>query len=394
MYKIIFAVLFSMASLTLAAQRISVEEYIEQFKDIAINEMKRSGVPASITLAQGILESENGNSELVKKSNNHFGIKCKNTWTGESVTHDDDANGECFRAYKTADESYRDHSDFLKANKRYGSLFDLDPEDYAGWARGLKKAGYATNPKYPELLIKYVEQYELQQYTLIALNKPVESSIAKTEEIKTTLPGETVAEKPVSQNDISIAANEPDKITSINSTKCVFTKKGTSLLVIANKHNISLNKLMDFNDMTEEGLLGKDQFIYLQKKSKSGEKEYYIVEPGETLYDIAQGNGMQLKYLLEYNNLKADSKVNAKTKLFLQPALQNTDTKKAKVHRVGPKEGLYGIARTYNVTVQQLKEWNNLDSDNLKIGQEIIVSKYIQQTHDHPGIGQKISTLY
>lgn len=375
MYKIIFAVLFSIASLTSVAQRISVEEYIEQFKDIAMNEMKRSGVPASITLAQGILESENGNSELVKKSNNHFGIKCKSTWTGESVTHDDDANGECFRAYTNADQSYKDHSDFLRANKRYGSLFNLDPEDYAGWARGLKKAGYATNPRYPELLIKYIEQYELQQYTLLALNKQPQTDIAKTEENKTEQPVDAVTQKVVNENDVAIAVNEPDKITSINSTKCVFVKKGTSLLVIANNHNVSLSKLMDFNDMTEEGLLGKDQFIYLQKKSKTGEKEYYIVEPGETLYDIAQSNGIQLKHLLEYNNLKADSKVNVKTKLFLQPSRQNTDIQKSKVHRVGPKEGLYGIARTYNVTVQQLKEWNRLDSDNLKIGQEIIVSK-------------------
>lgn len=375
MYKIIFAVLFSIASLTSVAQRISVEEYIEQFKDIAMNEMKRSGVPASITLAQGILESENGNSELVKKSNNHFGIKCKSTWTGESVTHDDDANGECFRAYTNADQSYKDHSDFLRGNKRYGSLFNLDPEDYAGWARGLKKAGYATNPRYPELLIKYIQQYELQQYTLLALNKQPQTDIAKAEENKTEQPVDAVTQKVVNENDVAIAVNEPDKITSINSTKCVFVKKGTSLLVIANNHNVSLSKLMDFNDMTEEGLLGKDQFIYLQKKSKTGEKEYYIVEPGETLYDIAQSNGIQLKHLLEYNNLKADSKVNVKTKLFLQPTRQNTDIQKSKVHRVGPKEGLYGIARTYNVTVQQLKEWNRLDSDNLKIGQEIIVSK-------------------
>ena len=368
MYKIIFAVLFLMASLPLTAQRISVEEYIDQFKDIAINEMKRSGVPASITLAQGILESENGNSELVKKSNNHFGIKCKSTWMGESVTHDDDANGECFRAYTNAGESYRDHSDFLKANKRYGTLFNLDPVDYAGWAKGLKKAGYATNPRYPDLLIKYIEQYDLQQYSLVALNRLPETDITKSGEDKTVLPVEAVAEKIISENDIAVAANDPDKIVNINNTKCLFAKKGTSLLVIANKHNISLGKLMEFNDMNEEGLLIRDQLIYLQKKSKTGEKEFYIVQPGETLFDVAQKNAVQLKYLLEYNNLKADSKLTAKTKLFLQPgfqgAVKNTDVNKSKMHVVGPKEGLYAIARSYNVTVEQLK-----------IGQEIIVSK-------------------
>jgi flagellum-specific peptidoglycan hydrolase FlgJ len=253
MHKIFTAILFSFFSFAASAQRLSVEDYIAQFKDVAINEMKRSGVPASITLAQGILESENGNSELVKKSNNHFGIKCKTNWTGETVTHDDDANSECFRAYTSAGDSYKDHSDFLKANQRYASLFNLDPTDYAGWARGLKKAGYATNPKYPELLIKSIEQYNLQQYSLTALNKLPQTEIAQTDEPKTV-----------------IAA-----------------------------------------DKNEE-----------------------------------------------------------------KPALQITaDAKKSKVHVVAAKEGLYAIARTYNVTVQQLKEWNKLQSENLKIGQEIIISK-------------------
>ncbi|MBK8788018.1 MAG: glucosaminidase domain-containing protein [Chitinophagaceae bacterium] len=379
MYRIVFTILFSLTFLTLRAQRISVEEYIVQFKDIAISEMKRTGVPASITLAQGILETENGNSELVKKSNNHFGIKCKSTWTGESVTHDDDANGECFRAYTNANESYRDHSDFLKANKRYSALFNLDPVDYAGWAKGLKKAGYATNPKYPDLLIKYIEQYDLQQYTLLAINRLPESDMAKTEENKTVVPVEVAVENTIKENDITITANDPDKIISINKTNCIFAKKGTSLLVIANKHKISLSKLMEFNDMAEEGLLAKDQLIYLEKKAKSGEQEYYILLQGETLYDAAQKNAVQLKYLLEYNNIKAGSTLNPKTKLFLQPgfqgAVKNADGRKNKVHLVGAKEGLYSIAKTYHVTVQQLKEWNKLDSDNLKIGQEIIVSK-------------------
>ncbi|MBK9483783.1 MAG: glucosaminidase domain-containing protein [Chitinophagaceae bacterium] len=379
MYRIVFTILFSLTFLTLRAQRISVEEYIVQFKDIAISEMKRTGVPASITLAQGILETENGNSELVKKSNNHFGIKCKSTWTGESVTHDDDANGECFRAYTNANESYRDHSDFLKANKRYSALFNLDPVDYAGWAKGLKKAGYATNPRYPDLLIKYIEQYDLQQYTLLAINRLPESDMAKTEENKTVVPVEVAVENTIKENDITITANDPDKIISINKTNCIFAKKGTSLLVIANKHKISLSKLMEFNDMAEEGLLAKDQLIYLEKKAKSGEQEYYILLQGETLYDAAQKNAVQLKYLLEYNNIKAGSTLNPKTKLFLQPgfqgAVKNADGRKNKVHLVGAKEGLYSIAKTYHVTVQQLKEWNKLDSDNLKIGQEIIVSK-------------------
>lgn len=378
MYRIIITIFFSAVYFTVSAQRISVEEYIEQFRETAMSEMKRSGVPASITLAQGILESESGNSELVKKSNNHFGIKCKSTWGGESVTHDDDATGECFRAYTNAGDSYRDHSDFLKANKRYSSLFTLDPADYEGWAKGLKKAGYATNPRYPDLLIKYINQYSLQQYSLAVINDLQSMDIAKTagEDI---LPVVAKPESSISKSNIPVLSGDPDKIISINNIKCVFVKKGTSLLVVANKNNISLSKLMEFNDMNQDGLLNKDQYIYLHKKSKTGDKEYYIVNPGETIYDIAQVTGIQLKYLLEYNGLNADVKLNANTKLFLQPgfksAVGSVDDRKAKIHHVAAKEGLYAIARTYKVSVQQLKEWNNLDSDELKIGQEIIVAK-------------------
>ena len=383
MLKISIAILFSFFSFCAFAQRITIEEYVDQFKDIAMNEMRRSGVPASITLAQGILESENGNSELVKKSNNHFGIKCKSTWTGESVTHDDDANGECFRAYTNAGDSYRDHSDFLKANQRYASLFKLDPTDYAAWARGLKKAGYATNPKYPELLMKYIEQNNLQQYSLIVLNKlpetDIAASIAAANENKTVPEVAASDNKPQPAIQNAVLSADPGKVISINRIKCVFEKKGTSLLAIANKNNIGLSKLMEFNDMTEEGLLGKDQYIYLAKKAKTGDQEFYIVQSAETLNDVAQLTGVQLKYILAYNNLNEAAKLYPGTKLFLQPGLQNeiikADAAKTKVHLVVPKEGLYSIARTYNVTVQQLKEWNKLESDNLKIGQEIIVSK-------------------
>src|ERR1017187_8362716 len=135
--------------LPVIAQNYTAEQYIQMHKDLAIREMKRMGIPAAITLAQGLLETENGNSDLVKKSNNHFGIKCKGTWNAETVSHDDDEQGECFRSYKSAEDSYRDHSNFLRGSPRYAFLFKLDPRDYKGWAYGLKKAGYATNPNYP-----------------------------------------------------------------------------------------------------------------------------------------------------------------------------------------------------------------------------------------------------
>ena len=357
-----------------SAQRTTIEEYIEQYKEVAISEMKRSGVPASITLAQGILESESGNGELVKKSNNHFGIKCKNTWAGDSVNHDDDAEGECFRAYENAADSYRDHSDFLRGNKRYESLFSLDITDYKGWAKGLKKAGYATNPRYPELLMKYIEQYNLQQYTLAAMEKLPELNATVNEKDK------SVVEEQAANHAVSaISDDELGKILIINNSKCEVIKKGTSLLAIATKHNISLNRLMEFNDLTEEGILDRNQYIFLQKKNKAGDKEVYISKSGETVYDIAQKNGIQLRFLREYNNLGTEIAVPSNTSLYLKPGLRpmgvSNTSSKAKVHLVEPKEGLYSIARKYNVTVQQLREWNNLDSDNLKIGQEIIVSK-------------------
>jgi LysM repeat protein len=378
MYKLVITSLMFVISFTATAQRVSVEEYIEQFKDIAISEMKRSGVPASITLAQGILESENGNSDLVKRSNNHFGIKCKSTWSGESVTHDDDATGECFRAYSNADESYRDHSDFLKANKRYASLFSLDPADYAGWAKGLKKAGYATNPRYPEMLIKHIEQYNLQLYSLAALNGLPGSDLANTTADGNTNPPENIAnEKAGGPQAVPEIIAEPGELSSINNTKCIFVKKGTSLLAVARSNNIPLHKLMQFNDKMEEGLLAADQYIYLQKKPRTGEKEFYFAQPGETVHEAAQNAGVQLSFLLAYNQLSAGTTFHSATRLWLQPVAHpaKAGNKESKVHLVAPKEGLYSIARTYKVSVKQLKEWNKLDSDHLQVGQPIIVSK-------------------
>ncbi|MEP7254343.1 MAG: glucosaminidase domain-containing protein [Ferruginibacter sp.] len=376
MNRLFISILFFSISFCAGAQKVSVEEYIEQYKDIAIREMKRMGVPAAITLAQGILETENGNSELVKKSNNHFGIKCKDSWTGERVYHDDDASGECFRSYTNAEDSYRDHSNYLRGSDRYDFLFKLEATDYRGWAYGIKRAGYATNPRYPEILIKNIEQYNLQQYTLAGINE-----IPKFEENKEKgLPVEIKDDKVIGSDETFSGADITGRAITINKTKAVFAKKGTSLLAIAIKNNVSLNKLMEFNDLTEEGILSKDQYLYLNRKLKTGDKEFYVVQPGETLYDVGQKNGVQLRFLREYNNLNSDEQISTGTKLFLQPGFSsvndnNAEQEKIKIHQVTAKEGLYAIARKYKVTVQQLKEWNNLGTDELKIGQEIIVSK-------------------
>src|SRR5689334_2547000 len=198
-----FIALLTLAGAARAQNPDAIHHYIDTYKDLAIAEMQRTGVPASITLAQGIYESTAGTSDLVQQSNNHFGIKCRNDWTGEWVKHDDDLKGEHFRKYPTAADSYRDHSDFLRNSPRYASLFTLDPTDYMGWAFGLKKAGYATSPKYPQALIKLIETYNLGDYTLIAMGKKADdgsnviaavSTAPANSDPAASLPAETVAD--------------------------------------------------------------------------------------------------------------------------------------------------------------------------------------------------------
>jgi LysM repeat protein len=370
----------SITAWTAAQEVISPTEYIEMYKGLAIKEMKRMGVPAAITLAQGLLETESGNSVLVKKSNNHFGIKCKSSWTAESVTHDDDAKGECFRSYKTAEDSYRDHSNFLRANQRYSFLFSLDVADYKAWAQGLKKAGYATNPKYPQILIKHIEQYNLQQYTLMGAGEVAQFNSSQYQDDKE----EVITSVSAAENNSETMLDAPDKVITVNGSKCVYAGKGTSLLVLATKNDIPLAKLLSFNELAEDGMLTKNQYIYLEKKAKTGDKDFYVTKPGQSLYDIAQANGIQLQPMLDYNKMWGNEDVQPGAKIFLKPGLLQTIQKKQVVtdapvkkqtHIVQPKEGLYAISKKYNVTVQQLKEWNKLEADALSIGQELIVSQ-------------------
>lgn len=375
-------VVLLMLGTSVYAQQLTPQQYIEHYKDVAIREMKRMGVPASITLAQGLLETESGNSSLVKKSNNHFGIKCKSNWTGPGVTHDDDAIGECFRSYKDAEESFRDHSNFLRGSERYSGLFILNPADYKGWARGLKKAGYATNPKYPDILIKNIELYNLQQYSLAAVDEMPQFETNKNANEKEDFVDKVVSET-ATRNELSISAEFTGNVTAINGSKCILAAKGTSLLAIATQNNIPLSKLLSFNDLTTDGLLARHQLIYLQRKQEIGAQEFYSTQQGETLYDVAQKQGIQLQNLLAYNGLLLQDELQSGTQLNLQHSKTAvaanivkvaTDTKTI-THLVQPKEGLYTISKKYNVTVTQLKEWNNLTGNNLSIGQQLIVAK-------------------
>jgi LysM repeat protein len=322
------AIVFLLGALQATAQTITPEAYIELYKDMAIREMKRMGVPASITLAQGILETESGNSPLVKKSNNHFGIKCKSSWTANGVSHDDDAPGECFRQYASAEESYRDHSNFLRGNSRYAFLFKLDVKDYKGWAHGLKKAGYATNPAYPQILIRNIEKYNLQQYTLAGADEVPQFNSGQYQddpEDKTVAALDKPSENPVANTVQAGVENGFSDAYRKDGKKVVDARKGTSLLKIAEAHNIRLVKLLEYNSLPD-GLLQQDQVVYLEPKP--------------------QGMGKQATAVAS----------------------------KQVIHTVQAKEGLYSIARKYGVTVQQLKDWNKLAVDGLSIGQQLIVS--------------------
>lgn len=373
--KFVSAVVFCLTALQGFSQVVSVQDYIDQYKDLAIREMKRMGVPAAITLAQGLLETQNGNSDLLKKSNNHFGIKCKSSWTAEGVSHDDDAPGECFRVYKNAEESYRDHSNFLRGSERYAFLFELDPRDYKAWARGLRQAGYATNPKYPEILIRNIENYNLEQYTILAANEVPDFDASKyTAQAESEQLGLTGGAEP---DDLHNYGN-----SKINGSKIIIAEKGTSLLAIATNNNLSLHKLLEFNELETDGLLKNDAIIFLEKKAKKGDQEFYISNRSETLRDISQKTGVQLQSICEYNSLQKNDLVRSGTKIYLRPAViqeephqQTAILSPSKIHKVGPREGLYSISKKYNVTVEQLREWNGLENDNLAVGQELIISQ-------------------
>ncbi len=314
----------------------SINEYINNYKELAIKEEIRTGVPAAITLAQGILETNAGQCDLVKASNNHFGIKCKSDWTGATVFHDDDAKGECFRSYNNAEESYRDHSDFLKTRPNYTFLFNLDPTDYEGWAKGLKKAGYATNPAYSSILIKFIVNNHLQDYTLLALqrqpgnNEPLmaanaipavnNNSFNDDNEDAAEAPRQTPLTAKVAQTTITApTALYPTGVFSINGAKVVYVQQGTSLFALASKYNISYSKLLEYNDITGESQ-DKNQLIYLVKKPKKGSKAYHVVTVNETLSDIAQIEGVRLENLTEYNQLANGANLRVGQKIYLQDA--------------------------------------------------------------------------
>lgn len=405
------ALLFNQYAYAQDGYREQIIQYIETYAPLAIKEMNRTGFPASIKIAQGIHESGAGRSNLVSRSNNHFGIKCKSSWDGEKVYHDDDEEGECFRKYESAEASYIDHSDYLKSQSRYAFLFEYDADDHVSWAWGLKKAGYATSPVYAETIIKYVETYQLNELnqfddaeedeidlteylSMVRSNLPINNprtTIVASAPMATKVPTkafEEVEEKIRANNTKKSNGLYPSGVFKINGAKVVYADEGTSLLSLAKKYKVQASSLLLFNELPKKTtILKKDQLVYLQRKKKTGKKTYHRVRKGESLVDISQKEGIQLASLLKFNKLKAGQQPRAGQKLLLKDPVtkeniiakssnkKSTSNSKSVVHVVRNGESLWTIARKYNVTVNSIKSANKLKNEDLDIGQTLKILK-------------------
>ncbi len=336
------------------AQGTPQELYIQKWAPTAVREMYRSGVPASITLAQGILESRYGLSSLATEGNNHFGIKCHKDWKGKSMRYDDDAKGECFRVYDSADESFQDHSDFLRYRDRYKFLFDLKTTDYKGWAYGLKKAGYATDPNYPAKLIKYIEDYKLYEYDTMTSEEAerfVQTAEAEAgvavggskvdSDKKTAAVGKDKAKKDrkarrarkkrakeVSETEVipasPLSLEEPMRIDknglevfSFSLTREAYSRNGVPFITsvegetyssIAASYHLYLNELLRFNDLAHSEELLPGTVVYLQAKKNQTAKgldKYIVGEDGESLRDICQRFAVKMSSVMKMNGFTA-----------------------------------------------------------------------------------------
>jgi len=293
-FCILFCILFTLPS---HAEKNSSTRYIRKYKGLAIEEMKKFKIPASITMAQGILESGNGNSTLARKAKNHFGIKCHKGWKGKSMKWTDDAPNECFRKYNSVNESFRDHSEFLAGRDRYASLFKLNITDYKGWARGLQRAGYATNKSYSKLLIKIIEEnnlHKLDDKKLLA-----EKGIQYFDP-NFVQPSESEFEA----IDISGAKRQ---IFTNNKTRFIFAEAGDNFNKIAKDLNIYAWQVYKYNELNKKDKIVAGQMIYIQAKKRKASSKTHIVKQNETLYSVSQLYGIKLKNLCKKNKLDKDS---------------------------------------------------------------------------------------
>ena len=305
MKRCLLILLALMAALT-AASDTPQNEYIKKYAPIAVSEMHRSGVPASITLAQGMLESRYGLSSLAADGNNHFGIKCHRNWSGKTMRVNDDAPNECFRVYGNAEESFRDHSDFLRYQDRYKSLFELKPTDYKGWAKGLKKAGYATDPKYAEKLIKIIEDYHLYKYDTGDVPQETPIKIEKKAQVEVKNPMRK------GQASESYSFRVERKVFKKNGILCVYAEPEDTYESIALEFNLFQKEILRFNDEGAARPLKIGEVVYLKGKKRhapSGLPMYVADNKPMTLWEISQRFGIKMKFLLKWNpGLTADYK--------------------------------------------------------------------------------------
>jgi LysM repeat protein len=304
----------------------TARDYISVYGDLAVSEMRRTGVPASITLAQGMLESDYGRSTLARSGNNHFGIKCHSDWTGQTIRKNDDKRNECFRKYRRPEDSFYDHSDFLKSGSRYRFLFDLDPMDYKAWARGLKSAGYATNPDYANLLIRKIEEnklYELDKSYTAASYKTQEQVQPKQPAATPKPAGAPVSKPPVTRESTitfgDVMARAP-RIMENNRIQYIIVKDGDTRKKLEDEFQLLNWELARYNDLDDDFIPVPGQMLYLEPKRDKAEIgiEYHTMAEGETIYMISQKYGIKLRRLLEMNRIAEGSEPVAGQQIWLQ----------------------------------------------------------------------------
>ncbi len=319
MKKLFF--LLALLPLSLFAQRITPEEYIQTYKDIAMREMRDHKIPASITLAQGLLESGAGNSALAREAKNHFGIKCHKGWDGDTYIMDDDEKDECFRKYDNAEDSFVDHSLFLTTRSRYAALFDLDITDYEGWAKGLKAAGYATNPKYAQLLIDRINLYDLSKYDQIALGKQDDDN--QMPEIEPEDELLELAYSPENRAAFELVDMTQDKrfIYENNVVRFVFAKEGETPERLAQEFGVKYKRFCEYNLLKrpDEMVFHSGDVVYLEKlRNKNWKAKKYTVQEGETLRDVALRFAVKPEKILKKNGLDKDARVSKGQVLWLR----------------------------------------------------------------------------
>ncbi len=304
----------------------SAGDYINTYKDLAISEMRRTGVPASITLAQGMLESDYGRSSLARFANNHFGIKCHNDWTGQTFRMNDDRRNECFRKYRRPEDSFYDHSDFLKTGSRYDFLFEIDPSNYKAWAQGLKRAGYATNPDYANMIIRKIEEnrlYEFDRPYTASIPAPQGNSQVKVTDSPARTSGNSTANPTQSQaNTITfgdIMARAP-RIKENNRVQYIIVKDGETKKMIEDEFQMLKWELARYNDLKDDFVPVPGQILYLEPKRDKADAgtEVHIASQGDTMYMISQKYAIRLNSLLEMNGMTEGQEPVAGQKILLQ----------------------------------------------------------------------------